>query len=114
MLSDSRIHKSVDIEVYIFSTLAQIDTYVCKKHPSLICGPYAFLRKESQSHIFLIQFSILIAMSPTSKHHPLGDANVYHLTSFLVNIMFLFLVNTVKLTSGLYGLLLLFLYSRRL
>ena len=45
-------------------------------------------------------------MNPMSNYHPLGDANVYHLTSFLVNIMFLFLVNTVNLTPGLYRLLL--------
>ena len=54
-------------------------------------------------------------MNPMSNHHPLGDANAYHLTSFLVNVMFLFLVNTVNLTPGLYKLwnsYLLFLYSR--
>ena len=44
-------------------------------------------------------------MNPISNHHPLGDANVYHFTSFLVNVMFLFLVNTVKLTPGLCRLL---------
>ena len=47
-------------------------------------------------------------MNPMSNHHPLGDVNVYHLTSFLVNVMFLFVVNTVNLTPGY----LLFLYSR--
>ena len=44
-------------------------------------------------------------MNHMSNYHPLGDANVYHLTSFLVNVMFLFLVNTVNLTPGLYRLL---------
>ena len=53
-------------------------------------------------------------MNPISNHHPLGDANVYHFTSFLVNVMFLFLVNTVKLTPGLCRLLLVVFYSRRL
>ena len=44
-------------------------------------------------------------MNPMSNHRPLGDANVYHLTSFFVKVMFLFLVNTVNLTPGLYRLL---------
>ena len=44
MQSDSRIHRSLlDIEVYIFSTLAQIDTYVRKKHISpWFVGPMPF------------------------------------------------------------------------
>ena len=47
------MHRSLDTEVHIFSTLAQIDTYVCKKtHLTLICGSYAFLRMGSQSHHF--------------------------------------------------------------
>ena len=42
----------------------------------------------------------MIAMNPI--FNPLGDANVYHFTSFLVNLnMFLFLVSTLKLTPGL-------------
>ena len=54
-------------------------------------------------------------MNPISNHHPLGDANVYHFISFLVNVMFLFLVNTVKLTPGLEtNSYLLFLHSRRM
>ena len=40
-------------------------------------------------------------MNPMSKHHPLGDATVYHLTSYLLNVMFLFLVNTVKFDTWL-------------
>ena len=44
-------------------------------------------------------------MNPISNHHLLGDANVYYFTSFLVTVMFLFLVNTVKLAPGLCRLL---------
>ena len=44
-------------------------------------------------------------MNPMSHHHPLGDANVYHLRFFFVKVMILFLVNTVNLTPGLYRLL---------
>ena len=43
MQPDSRILTSLlDIEVYIFSTLAQIDTCLQKTHLTLIVGPMPF------------------------------------------------------------------------
>ena len=52
--------------------------------------------------------SVYMKSKNTDKSNGLKMADVYnvnHFTSFFVNVMFLFLVNTVNLTSGLCRLL---------
>ena len=55
-------------------------------------------------------------MNPISNHHPLGDANVYHFTSFLFNVNFFVSSKHCKVDTwyGLCRLLPVVLYSRRM
>ena len=76
MQSDSRINRTLDIEVYIIFTLAQFDTCVCKNIPPWFVSPIPFKAGKSKSSFSWHNF-LLITMNPISNHHPLGDANVY-------------------------------------